>query len=85
MNTGTDLITLHGESIAICENRRKEKSYLMLNKCDIVMLTSWVIPPPAVSWHARPIMSIFMLVDIAQMILVTKYIPMMGRRMGLRP
>jgi len=49
------------------------------------MFTSCKIPPPAVPWKARPMMSIFMLLEAAQMIDVTKYVPTAAIGIGFRP
>lgn len=57
----------------------------MLNKSEMVMLTSWIRPPPAAPCSARPTMSIVMLTDRAHMMELPQNSATAARRMGLRP
>jgi hypothetical protein len=73
------------DSVSKTVNTWMYSGNLRLNRSETVTLTSCINPPPAVPWHARPIMSIFMVVETAQIIEVMKYIPTANRRIGLRP
>ena len=57
----------------------------MLNMSDMVMLTSWVRPPPAAPWKARPMMRASMDDAVAQMMELPQNHATKSSRIGLRP
>ena len=65
--------------------RSVRQYYLTLNKSEMVIVISWMRPPPAIPCMPRPVISMGIPSALAQMIDATKKRATAVRRIGFRP